>query len=99
MMMNNDNQEISWEELQNLWSSAASNKQISLQMAGLLQELKNKTSQFEKDLIQQDMDLLKASWSETSTLVSEFETQSIHQDLKRIKRWIKKWLHYLGNKE
>ena len=53
--MNNERREIEWQELKEIWINSAQTRQINIQMTGLLDELKSKLSQFEKDAINRDL--------------------------------------------
>jgi len=92
--MNSKGQEFDWQELKDIWTSSAQTKQISIQVSRLVEELKGKTSQFEKDSIKRDVAVLNANWEELKGMTSQFEKDSIKKDLKLITSLLKKVLNY-----
>jgi hypothetical protein len=98
--MNNKGQEFEWQELKEIWTNSAQTRQINIQMSGLLDELKGKISQFEKDSIKSDITLLKANWTQTKSKVSQFEKDAIKRDMINITRLLKRFLNlFKRNKE
>lgn len=91
--MNSKGQEFEWQELKDIWINSPHTKKISFQVSNLLDELKHKTSQFEKDSINSDMASLKANWMQTKSKVSQFEKDAIKNDLTMIKTFLKKFLN------
>ena len=91
--MNNKEQAFKWEDLVEIWTSSAQTKQINIQISALLNELKEKTSTFEKDLIKSDLATLKTNWNQTKKKVSTFEMDSINKDLNIISRFLKRLLN------
>ena len=82
-----------WDELKGVWRSSSRAEKIELQMSGLVAELKNKVSQFEKDSIRNDIKTIKTS-------ISQFEKDSITRDITKITASIKKIIRYFKkNKE
>jgi len=91
--MNNKGQEFKWQELKEIWTNSAQTRQINIQMSVLLDELKSKVSQFEKDSIMSDVATLKANWTQTKSKVSQFEKDAINRDLIYITRLLKRFLN------
>ena len=91
--MNNKGQEFQWQELKEIWISSSQTREINIQMTHLLDELKGKVSQFEKDSINKDVATLKANWKEFKGMTSQFEKDSINKDLTTITSLLKKFLN------
>jgi hypothetical protein len=91
--MSNTGQEFNWQELKDIWATSSQTKDINIQMAHLLHELKGKVSQFEKDSIKSDFAVLKASWEHSKGMISQFEKDSISRDLKKLSGLLKKILN------
>jgi len=91
--MNNKGQEYDWHELKEIWINSSQTRRIHIQMTSLLNELKGKMSQFEKESISSDLDILKTNWIQTKTKVSQFEKDSINKDLIYISRLLKRFLN------
>lgn len=91
--MKNKGQEFEWHELKEIWINSSQTRQINIQMSALLDELKGKISQFEKDSIKSDIATLKANWAQTKSKVSQFEKDSINRDLIYIMRLLKRFLN------
>ena len=89
----NKAQEFEWQELKEIWTNSAQTKQINIQMLSLLDELKGKVSQFEKDSIMSDVATLKANSTQTKSKVSQFEKDAINRDLMKITRLLKRFLN------
>ncbi|MDN5202709.1 hypothetical protein QQ008_15070 [Fulvivirgaceae bacterium BMA10] len=81
-----------WQELKEIWRNSSRTKKINLEMSGLINELKGKMSQFEKDAITRDIKQITSS-------ISQFEKDSIAGDLKKIMASIHKILRMLGIKK
>ena len=98
--MNNKGQEFEWQELKDIWINSSQTRKINIQMSGLLDELKGKVSQFEKDSIKSDVATLKSNWNQFKGMTSQFEKDSINKDLAIITRLLKKFLNlFKKNKE
>ncbi|PZX61190.1 hypothetical protein LV84_00178 [Algoriphagus ratkowskyi] len=91
--MNNKKQEFDWQELKEIWINSAQTKKIHIQVSDLLNELKGKVSQFEKDSIKSDIGILKSSWIQTKSKVSQFEKDAINRDLVTLTRLLKRFLN------
>jgi len=87
-------QEFEWHELRDIWINSSQTHDIHIRMNELLDELKSKTNQFEKDSIKSDLATLKASWSEFDGKISQFEKDSVKKDLAIITRLGKKFLNF-----
>ena len=98
--MNNKRKEFEWQELKDIWTNSAQTRKINIQISALLDELKGKISQFEKDSIKSDIAILKASWTQTKSKVSQFEKDSVNRDLRYITKLLKRFLNlFKSNKE
>lgn len=82
--MENREQQKTWEDIKNIWNNSSENKEINIQMSELLIELKEKTSQFEKDAIRKDVELIKGT-------MSQFEKKIITSAFKFVRRIIQKF--------
>lgn len=83
-MWNKEQQEV-WEDIQHMWQSSSHRKNITIDMSQLVMELKDKTSQFERDAIKKDLNMIKGA-------ISQFEKDSIQSDLDMITNAVKKFL-------
>lgn len=89
-MWNNEQKNI-WQDIKDTWNDQPQSEKINIRISQLLNEFKDKVSQFEKDSINADMATLKASWAKTKRdNVSQFEKDSIKKDINIISRFIKK---------
>lgn len=95
--MKNKGQEIEWHELKDIWVNSSQSRDIHIQMVALVDEMKGKTSQFEKTSIKSDLTTLKASWSEFKRMTSQFEKDSVKNDLAIITRLLQKFLNLFKN--
>ena len=82
--MENREQQKTWEDIKNIWNNSSESKEINIQMSELLIELKEKTSQFEKDAIRKDVELIKGT-------MSQFEKKLITSAFKFFRRIIQKF--------
>ena len=73
-----------WQKIKEMWKNSSQTKRINFEMSKLLNELKGKMSQFEKDAIRKDSAKITASISQFSASISQFEKDSISRDLKMI---------------
>ena len=53
-------QKEGWEELKEIWKNSSQTEKINFQISGLIDELKDKPSQFEKDSINKDVTKITA---------------------------------------
>lgn len=97
--MNNKGQEFEWQELKEIWINSSQTRKINIQMSRLLDELKGKVSQFEKDSIKSDVATLKANWKQFKGMTSQFEKDSIYRDLTTITSLLKKFLNLFTKKK
>ena len=91
--MKKKEQKFEWHDLKETWINSSQTRYIHIQMTELLDEIKSKSSQFEKDSVKSDLAILKASWSEFEVMISQFEKDSIKKDLSIITRLLKKFLN------
>jgi hypothetical protein len=91
--MKNSRQELEWNELKEIWANSAQTRAIHIRMTQLRDEVKSKTSQFEKDSIKSDLAILKTSWSKFEGMTSQFEKNSDKKDLGIMTRLLKKFLN------
>ncbi|NER13494.1 hypothetical protein GWK08_08605 [Leptobacterium flavescens] len=90
-MWNKEQQEV-WDDIKNMWNESSQSKAIKIDMSQLVVELKNKTSQFEKDAIKWDIEMIKGS-------ISQFEKDSIKSDIALITSVVKKFVAKLKGKK
>ena len=83
-------QEQNWNEIKEIWSNSEKGAKINFQVTKLINELKSKMSQFEKDSIKSDINNIKSTWAHDKKKVSQFEKDSIKKDLNMITTLIKK---------
>lgn len=96
--MKNKDLKIEWNELKVIWTNSPKTRNIHIQMSDLFQEIKSKSSQFEKDSIKNDLDTLKVSWKSFKGNVSEFEKASVKKDLAMFIRLFNKVLTIFNKK-
>ena len=90
-MLDQESKEV-WRELKDIWKNSSQTKKIHIEISGLVDELKGKISQFEKDSINKDIATITAS-------ISQFEKDSISKDLAMFSGLIRKLLRRLGIKK
>ena len=83
-------QEQIWNDIKDIWSNSSKGAKINFQVTELIDELKGKISQFEKDSIKTDINKIKSTWAHDKKKVSQFEKDSIKKDLNIITTLIKK---------
>lgn len=90
-MLDSESKEL-WQELKEIWKKSSETKKIHIQISGLVDELKSKVSQFEKDSINRDIETI-------TTSISQFEKDSIRRDIEMFSGLIRKLLRRLGIKK
>lgn len=90
-MINQESKEV-WDEVKNLWKNSSQTKDINIQLSGLVTELKGKVSQFEKDSIKGDIDMITRS-------ISQFEKDSISRDIDYLSKFVRKILDRIKGKK
>ncbi|MFY0690077.1 MAG: hypothetical protein JXQ90_23090 [Cyclobacteriaceae bacterium] len=95
--MNRDEQ--AWQELKDVWINSAQSRHINIQIRDLVNELKAKSSEFEKRSINSDLAVLKSSWKKTKGSVSQFEKDAMRRDLNLITRLLKRFLNLFTRSE
>jgi len=91
--MSDKEQKFEWQELKEIWINSSQTREINIQMSRLLDELKGKVSQFEKDSIKSDLATLKVNWKQFKGMTSQFEKDSINKDLTTITALLEKFLN------
>lgn len=92
-MWNSEKENI-WQDVKNTWNEQPQSKKINIQVAKLINELKGKVGQFEKESINSDIATLKLNWAKTKrNNVSQFEKDSIKKDFNIISKFIKKVIY------
>ena len=81
-----------WRELKDIWKNSSQTKKIHIEISELVDELKSKISQFEKDSINRDIATITAS-------ISQFEKDSISRDIAKISSLVRKLIRWLGIKK
>ncbi len=81
----------SWEEVKQIWNDSSKGTKIEFHIANLIDELKQKTTEFEKSSIKSDLTHLKASWKRYNKKVSQFEKDAVTDDVSMITKWIKRF--------
>lgn len=89
-MWDKEQQEV-WDDLKNIWNESSHAKKIKIDMSQFIIELKDKTSQFEKDAIKKDIKMITDS-------ISQFEKDSIKSDIAFITNTVKKFIAKLKNR-
>lgn len=87
-----------WQEIKEIWKNSFHGEIINFQISKLINELKGKMNQFEKEAIESDIIKIKSSWNQYKGEVSHFEKNSISKDLLKISKLLKKWLQKLKTK-
>ncbi|WP_459209935.1 hypothetical protein [Aquimarina rhabdastrellae] len=87
-----------WEELKEIWNNSTQGEQINIQFSKLIEELKQGTSQWEKDAIKKDMAILKPSLESFKSKVSSREKELINKDLKMFNKILKKCMRWFKKK-
>jgi hypothetical protein len=91
-MWNNKQKNI-WQDLKDTWKDQPQSEKINIQVSQLLNDFKDKVSQFEKDSINSDVATLKVNWAKTKRdKVSQFEKDSIKKDINIISGFIRKMI-------
>lgn len=88
----NKEQQLLWDDIKNMWNESSDTKNIKIDMTQLVIELKNKTSQFEKDSIKRDLKFIKGS-------ISQFEKDSVKSDIALFTSGIKKFIAIIKGKK
>lgn len=88
-----------WEDVKEIWGNSSKGEKINFQVSKLINELKGRMSQFEKDSIDSDITRIKSSWNQYKEKVSQFEKDSISKDLLKITKLLKKVLQKLKIKK
>lgn len=91
-------QEQTWKDVKEIWRNSSKGAKINFQVSELIDELKGKVSQFEKDSIKSDIIKVKSSWVHYKKKVSQFEKDSIKKDLSLITNLIKKLIDKFKSK-
>lgn len=81
-------QQDTWDDIKNIWNASSHSKAIKIDASQLLIELRNKTSQFEKDAIKKDLKIIKGT-------INQFEKESIQSDIAFITSAVKKFIAIL----
>ncbi len=95
--MDSKGQEFEWQEIKEIWTNSAQMKKINIQVSHLIEELKEKVSQFERDSIESDVAALKTNWNQFKGMTSQFEKDSIRKDLNIIRVLVKRFLNLFKN--
>ncbi|MFD2567621.1 hypothetical protein [Pseudotenacibaculum haliotis] len=90
-MWGKEQQEV-WSEIKSMWNESSHSKEIKIDMSKLVTELEQYTSQFERDLIQKDINFIKRN-------VSQFEKDSIKSDIAIITKAVKKFIAILKRRK
>lgn len=91
--MNNQEYKFEWNELKDIWTDSAQTGDILIKFNSLVDEIKGKASQFEKNAIKKDLETLKANWKQYEAGISQFEKDSINKDLASITSLLKKFIN------
>lgn len=97
--MINQDQNEAWQEIKDIWKNSSQGEKINIQFSKLVDELKSKTSQWEKDAIKSDLSKVKSSWSQYKGNVSQWEKDAVSKDVLKITEMIKKFLKKLKRKK
>ena len=91
-------QRENWQDVKELWGDSSEGEKINFQFSTLIDELKGKMSQFEKDSIKSDMRKVKSSWNQFKGNVSQWEKDSVSKDLSKMSKLMKKIIEKLRRK-
>ncbi|MEB8329917.1 hypothetical protein OO009_11175 [Flavobacteriaceae bacterium KMM 6897] len=83
-------QEQTWNDVKKIWGNSAKGAKINFKVSELLNELKGKMSQFEKNSIKSDINKIKLAWAKDKKKVSQFEKDSVKKDLNILTSFLKK---------
>ena len=92
-------QSETWQEVKEIWGNSSRGEKINFQFSTLIQELKDHSSQWEKDAIKSDAAKIKSSWEQYKGNVSQWEKDSVADDLSKISQLFKKFLRKLKRKK
>ena len=92
-------QSETWQEIKEIWRNSSRGEKINFQFSTLIEELKAKTSQWEKDSIKSDVAKVKSSWEEYKGNVSQWEKDSITKDISKISQLVKRFFKKLRRKK
>lgn len=87
-----------WQEIKEIWANSSRGEKINFQISKLIDELKTKVSQWEKDAIKSDMTKVKSSWDAFKGNVSQWEKDAVSKDLSKISKLLKSVLKKLRRK-
>lgn len=91
-------QSDAWLEVKDIWKNSSQGEKINFQISELVNELKAKMSQFEKDAIKSDLNKVESSWTNYKRNVSQWEKDTVSKDLLKINALLKKFLKRLKRK-
>ena len=92
-------QEQTWNDVKEIWGNSAKGAEINFQVSELINELKAKVSQFEKNSIKSDINQIKSSWLNAKKKVSQFEKNSIKKDFSLITSFTQKLIAKFKSKK
>lgn len=107
----NKEQKNIWQDIKNTWNDQPQSEKINIQVSQLLNELKSKASQFEKDSINKDLafinssitkyekDSIKRDLAFMTNSVTEFEKKSVKSGLNFISKFLEKVISKLKKKK
>jgi len=85
-------QKIEWQEVKEIWKNSSQSKKIDIHISQLKEELKSKSSEFEKNSIKSDILVLTPYWEDFKSKTSQFEKDSVKNDLLKINKCLKNFL-------
>ncbi|MFT6053463.1 MAG: hypothetical protein ACJAR3_001720 [Roseivirga sp.] len=88
-------QSETWQEIKEIWGNSSRGEKINFQFSTLIQELKDHSSQWEKESIKSDVAKIKSSWEQYKGNVSQWEKDSVTKDLSKISQLFKRFLKKL----
>lgn len=89
--MKNGSQEREWQKLLDIWVNSQQTREIHSQLLRSLEEVKAKSSRFEKNHIKRGLTSLKNSWFAFRKTVGQFEEDAVKRDLTLVNRSLKKF--------
>ncbi len=92
-------QKIEWQEVKEIWKNSSQSKKIDIHISQLKEELKSKSSEFEKNSINSDISVITPYWDDFKSKTSQFEKDSVKNDLSKINKLLKNFLSLFNKKK
>lgn len=96
--MTRQEQGETWNDIKDIWGSSSQGEKINFHFTTLIDELKGKVSQWEKDAVASDVAKVKSSWDDFKGNVSQWEKDAVSKDILKISKLLRKFLKKLKRK-